>query len=120
MPLTFYQCFTLDFVKRNELQTEEGIFAEKLADIKYFCDRLAAIGPIYGYFPKATKSYFIVKKMSTRFKDHVYWHEGKDHNRGRKHLGVVVGSDTCKVQYVKDLSSYWKTHIKLLSTIEEH
>ena len=58
----------LDFVLINELQTKEVTFAddpkvaEKLADIKNFWDKLATVGPRYGCFPKATKSYLIVKK----------------------------------------------------------
>ena len=38
---------------------------------------------------------------------------------GRKHLGAVVGSDTCKIQYVGDLVDDWNTQLKLLSTLAE-
>ena len=68
----------LDFVLTNELKTKEVALAAdlktagKLADIKIFSDKLAAIGPKYGYFCKANKSYLILKKMPKRCKDHVY------------------------------------------------
>ena len=67
-----------DFVLSNELKTKEVPLAAdlktagKLADINFFSDKLAAIGPKYGYFCKANKSYLIVKKMPKRCKDHVY------------------------------------------------
>ena len=38
----------------------------------------------------------------------------------RKHLGVVVGSDTYKVQYIEDLVDDWNTQLKRLSTIAEN
>ena len=58
----------LDFVLTNDHQTREVAFADdlavagKLADIKNFWDKLAIIGPKYGYFPKSIISYLIVKK----------------------------------------------------------
>ena len=60
----------LDFVVTSELQTREVAFADdltvagKLADIKNFWDKLSTIGPKYGYFPKSTKSYLILKKIA--------------------------------------------------------
>ena len=60
----------LDFVLTSELQTREVAFADdltvagKLADIKNFWDKLSTIGPKYGYFPKSTKSYLILKKIA--------------------------------------------------------
>ena len=60
----------LDFVLTNDLQTREVAFrddltmAGKLPDIKDFWDKLATIGPKYGYFPKSTKSYLIAKKKA--------------------------------------------------------
>ena len=92
MPLAFHQCFIplLDFVLTNDLQTREAAFADyltvagKLADIKIFLDELATYISKYGYFPKSTKSYFIVKKLHKRCKDHVYRNEHKYHNRREK------------------------------------
>ena len=60
----------LDFVLTNDHQTREVAFADdlavagKLADIKTFRDKLAIIGPKYGYFPKSIISYLIVKKIA--------------------------------------------------------
>ena len=60
----------LNFVLTSDLQTREVAFAddpivaEKLADIKIFWDKLSTIGPKYGYFPKSTKSYLILKKIA--------------------------------------------------------
>ena len=38
--------------------------AGSLNSIKDYWDKLTAIGPKYGYFPKPTKSYLIVKEKN--------------------------------------------------------
>ena len=116
----------LNFVLTSDLQTREVAFAddpivaEKLADIKIFWDKLSTISPKYGYFPKSTKSYLIVKKNYLKDAKTIF----TDTNiniiaDGRKHLGALVGSDTHKVQYVKNLVDDWNTQLKLLLTITE-
>ena len=94
----------LDFVLTNDLQTGEVAFSDdlivagKLVDIKKFWDKLAVIGPKYGYFPKSTKSYLIVKRNCLKDAKSIF--TGTNINittDGRKHLGAVVVSDTYKV-----------------------
>ena len=106
----------LDFVLTNNPQTREVAFdddltvAGKIANIKNFWEKLATIGPKYGYFPKSTKSYLIVTKnclkdAKTMFTDMNI----STTTSGRKHLGAIVGS-------MEDLSSMSKT----LSMIGTH
>ena len=94
----------LDFVLTSDLQTREVAFANnltvagKLADIKGFWDKLSTSGSKYGYFPKSTKWYLIVKKSCLKDAKTIF--TGTNINitaDGRKHLGAVVGSDTYKV-----------------------
>ena len=53
--------FLLNSILTNELQSKEVAFTDdlilggKLVDIKNLGDKLAAIGPKYGYSAKATK-----------------------------------------------------------------
>ena len=50
------------------MNAKEVVFADdfsiagSLNSIKDYWDKLTAIGPKYGYFPKPTKSYLIVKE----------------------------------------------------------
>ena len=100
----------LDCVLTNDLQTREVAFADdltvagKLAVKKYLWDKLVKIGHKYGYFPKSTKFYLIVKKDC--LKDAKTMFTDTDINittNRRKHLGAVVKSDIYKVQYVEAL-----------------
>ena len=116
----------LDFVLTNDLRTREVVFpddftvAGKLVHIKNFWNKLATIGPKYGYFPKSTKSYLIVNNNYRRDAKTIF----TDTNiniitDGRKHLRAVVGSNTYKVQYIENLVDNWNTQVKLLSPIVE-
>ena len=116
----------LDFVLTSDLQTREVAFANnltvagKLADIKGFWDKLSTSGSKYGYFPKSTKWYLIVKKSCLKDAKTIFTDTNINITAdGRKHLGAVVGSDTYKVQYVENLVDDWNTQLKLLSTIAE-
>ena len=96
----------LDFDLTSDPQTRVVAFADdltvagKLADIKCFRDKLSTIGPKYGYFPKSTKSYLIVKKNC--LKDAKTFTDANINitTDGRKHL-----RDTHKVQNVENLGT---------------
>ena len=60
--------FLLQFINLNQMNAKEVVFADDLSvagnlnSIKDYWDKLTAIGQKYGYFPKPTKSYLIVKE----------------------------------------------------------
>ena len=116
----------LDFVLTSDLQTREVAFVDdltvagKLADIKSFWDKLSTIGSKYGYFPKSTKSYLIVKRSCLKDAKTIFTDTNMNISaNGRKHLGAVVGRDTYNVQYVENLVDDWNTQLKLLPITAE-
>ena len=62
--------FLLEFINLNEMNAKEVVFADdfsvagSLNSIKDYWDKLTAISPKYGYFPKPTKSYLTVKEKN--------------------------------------------------------
>ena len=60
--------FLLEFISINHLSAKEVAFADdftvtgKLTSIKDYWGKLTGLCPKYGYFPKASKSYLIVKE----------------------------------------------------------
>ena len=60
--------FLLEFILINHLSTKEVAFADdftvadKLNSIRDYWGKLTLLDPKYGYFPKASKSYLIVKE----------------------------------------------------------
>ena len=59
--------FQLQSINLNDMNAKEIVFSDdfsaagSLNSIKDYWDNLTAISPKYGYFPKPTKSYLIVK-----------------------------------------------------------
>ena len=62
--------FLYEFINLNEMNAKELIFADdfsiagSLNSIKDYWDKLTAIGPKHGYFPKLTKSCLIVREKN--------------------------------------------------------
>ena len=60
--------FLLGFISVNHLSAKEVAFADdfavagKLTSIKDYWGKLTVLGPKYGYFPKASRSFMIVKE----------------------------------------------------------
>ena len=78
------------------------------------------LGPKYGYFPKASKSYLIVKEDKLGEARNVF----NDSNvyitiEGKRHLGAVIRSNEYREEYVKDLVNDWNNQLVLLLSIAE-
>ena len=118
--------FLLDVISVNELNAKEVAFADdftvagKIPSIKDYWSQLKSIGPKYGYFPKASKSYLIVKEDQLPHATASF--ENSNVNitvKGKRHLGVIVGSEIYKREYVDDLVKGWNSQLCILSTITE-
>ena len=102
--------FLLDFISVNDLNAKEVGFADdftfaaKLSGIKDYWSQLTSTGPKYGYFPKASKSYLIVKE--DQLPNATTLLDNSNVNitvKGKSHLGAIGGSDIYKREYVDDL-----------------
>ena len=76
----------------------------KIIHIKKWWDKLCEIGPLYGYYPKPSKTMIIVKRAEDLEEvKKVFSSAGiKISLNGERHLGAVLGSETFKHEYVKE------------------
>ena len=92
--------FLLEFISINHLSAKEVVFADdfivagKLTSIRDYWGKLTVFGRKYGYFPKASKSYLIVKEDKLCETRNVF----NDLNvnmtiEGKSHLGALIGSN---------------------------
>ena len=118
--------FLLDFISVNELNAKEVAFADdftvagKLSSIKGYWSQLTSIGPKYGYFPKASKSYLIVKEDQLPSAITLFNNSNVNINvEGKRLLGAIVGNDSYKREYDNDSVKDWNSQLCMLSTVAE-
>ena len=92
------------------MNAKEIIFADdfsvagNLNSIRDYWDKLTAVGPKYGYFPKPTKSCLIVKEKKLMEAQNIFANSRVNIIvEGKIHLGAVIGSIEYRDEYVKDL-----------------
>ena len=88
----------------------------KLSCLQKLWDELERIGPVYGYFPNARKTVFIVKEQFYEEAKEWFGKTGVIISReGQIHLGAVIGSQGFKEQYVQDLVDGWVKEVETLA-----
>ena len=102
--------FQLDLISVNKLYAKGVGFADKftvagkLSSIKDCWSQLTSIDPKYGYFPKASKSYLVVKQDQLPNATPLFNNSNVNITvEEKRHLGTIVGSETYKCEYVDDL-----------------
>ena len=86
--------------------------------LKIWWDKLSELGPGFGYFPEATKSWIIVKEQYEDLAKEVFGGTGvKITNEGKRHLGAVIGSNSYRTSYVEEKIDKLINQVKILSKI---
>ena len=88
----------------------------KLSELKSWWNSLKEKGPLYGYFPKATKTWLIVKdeyleEAKTMFPDVNLTTEG------HRYLGSFIGKDSGMKKFMEEKVANWCTEIENLTSI---
>ena len=103
--------FLLEFISINHLTAKEVSFADdgftvagKLTSIRHYWKKLTSLGLKYGHFPKASKSYLIVKEEKLSEARNVSNNSNVNITiEGKRHLHAVIGSNIYREKYLKDL-----------------
>ena len=84
-------------------------------------DKLNAIGPNYGYFPKASKTTLVVKNQTLLDSAaEIFNGSGiKIVLEGKRVLGAAIGTTEFEGAYIKDKVSEWIMDLQELSSIAE-
>ena len=86
--------------------------------LKIWWDKLSELGPGFGYFPEATKSWIIVKEQYEDLAREVFGGTGvKITNEGKRHLRAVIGSNSYRTSYVEEKIDKLINQVKILSKI---
>ena len=118
--------FLLEFINLNEMNAKKVVsvddfsVAGSLNSVKNYWNKLTAIGPKYGYFPKPAKSCrFREKNFLMEVQNLLANSRVNTTAEGKRHLGAVIRSTEYRDKYVQDLVKDWDTQLTILSTIAE-
>ena len=118
--------FLNEFIIIKEYNSKEVTFANDLAvagkinEIKSSWDVIGKIGPKYGYFSKASKSYLIVKNQHAGVVSVVFNEtDVKITTEGHRNLGAVISSKEFKSRYIKTLLNDLNKQLLLSSQIAQ-
>ena len=90
----------------------------KIEKLREWWDKTAQYGPAFGYYPKPSKSWLIVKTEHLSRAREIF--EGTGINittEGHKYLGGYVGTDDAISKYVDELVDMWITQLDVLVDI---
>ena len=116
----------LDVLSRGEADEawKQVAFADdisgvgKLLFLRIWWDLVNKYGPLIGYYPKASKSWLIVKPGHLASAKEMFNGTGINITaQGRKHLGAVIGSEEYKREYMTEKVDEWVSSIQRLSSI---
>ena len=94
--------------------------AGKIKNLLIWWNILSTTGPKIGYFPKASKSWLIVKPEKYELAKSIFRETSINITiEGKRHLGAVIGSDEFKKSYVDEKVSSWVNELTMLSKIAQ-
>ena len=92
----------------------------KRRNILTWWNKLNTFGPNVGYFPKANKSWLIVKSEKYETAKGIFKDTNLNiTNEGKRHLGAVVGTEEFRKEYVIMGVNEWVAELKLLTKIRQ-
>ena len=106
--------FLSEFIFINEHKSKELAIADdftvagKVSKIKAYWDILQHQGSLFGYFPKLSKLYLVVKEQYyNKAVDILMGSKVKVTSERKRHLGTVIDSEAFKVSYTKSVGDNW-------------
>ena len=99
---------------------DDASAAGDLHALRRWWDHLIRIGPEYGYYPNAPKTWLIVKEESYVQAQAVFRGSGVSITKeGKRHLGAAIGNDAFKEKYVREKVATWVEEVERLTRIAE-
>ena len=91
--------FLFEFINLNKKNSKKVVFVDgfsvagSLKNFKDYWDKLTAVGPKCGYFPKPTKSYLLIKEEQLMEVQNLFANSRENiTDEGKRHLDAVIGS----------------------------
>ena len=97
---------------------DDGAAAGKFTNLRKWWDMLCSEGPGFGYFPRADKSWLIVKPgLEEQAQAAFLGTEVRITSEGHRYLGAPIGTETFKHTFVKKKVAEWIGELNSLTNI---
>ena len=94
---------------------DDASAAGDLSSIRSWWDNLSFLGPPFGYFANASKTWLITKdSLLVKAKEIFHDTQVNITSQGRPHLGAPLGSQEFVDQFITEKVNQWKEELKLL------
>ena len=111
-----YQEKCQDLLK-NVWYADDAAGGGKLKAVKDWWENLRQLGPLFGYHPKPSKTWLIVKEEKQKEAEAIFGKEFNISTEGRKYLGSFIGTDLGKEKFMKEQLEEWESDIMNLADI---
>ena len=124
LSMPFYALATIPLIKslpntvKQVWYADDGTALGSVRHLRNWWNELNSIGPSFGYFPNAVKTWLVVKE-DQQLEAEALFHD-TDINitcSGRPHLGLPLGTQQYKDQFISEKVSEWVEELRTLSTI---
>jgi hypothetical protein len=97
---------------------DDGTGCDSLQSLRNWWYELVKEGPAYGYFPKPSKTWLIVREGLLEKANELFKDSGVQiTTEGKRHLGAAIGSSGFKSEYINKKIEGWIDNIERLSKI---
>ena len=95
---------------------DDGAAGGTLSQLQVWWNHLCKEGPLFGYYPKPSKSVLVVKEGMEELAKQMF--PGlKVTSGGYRYLGSFIGLESGKDDFMRDRMEEWENDVKELSTI---
>ena len=91
----------------------------KIGDLHNWWERLTTIGPGFGYFPNAAKTWLVTKEGYHDSATSTFANTGMNNTNGRPYIVAAIGSKEYVKEEVESKVKEWITSVKCLAKIAE-
>jgi len=92
----------------------------KLPELRVWWEKLLALGPKYGYFPKPSKTHLVVKPHLIAEAREAFKDTGVQISMGQRDLGAVIGDFESRIAHITAKVNKWQLDVTNLSKIAKY
>ena len=107
--------------RKTAAYADDLIVAGLIDQIRIWWNTLCRLGPKFGYFPEARKSWIIVRENAKERAQTIFDNTTiKVTTDDQRHLGAVIGTANFKQNYMKEKISQWIQELRILNKIASY